>query len=308
MSEATATRSIHGAAPFANKDSTFPFLLLHADFCPFDARAWMSLLEKEADPHNPNLFENVHVFYLVGPKRDKGTEMLYSLNIYEVPVLINNKNSQVVSESMLIAQYVDELFPDINPLQPSDPLDKHNMRLFIDRYNSLSGLFYGFLLRQDKQEQEKIRDKLRKLMAKLEKDLQFIPGPYLCGDQFTLADIHIFPFMERVKVVLSHYRGFTIPEEFVHIHQWYEKCASRPSVQITCADRNDESMKAYFYLIGRTRTEFLIETYEFYAHDEVGLAKEIFKNSESPPGVNPYAEYKKKQRDGTKRLKVEEPK
>lgn len=50
-------------------------------------------------------------------------------------------------------------------------------------------------------------------MTTLDQDLHEFEGPYLCGEEFTMADIQIFPFVERIVYELGHYRQFTIPEE-----------------------------------------------------------------------------------------------
>jgi glutathione S-transferase len=277
------------------KLESYPLTLLQADFCPFANRALIALLEKEADPENPTKFENRHVCFQLGPKKDKGTELLYSLGQKTVPVLIDNdKGGKVIPESMDVVEYVDDLYPDNHPLQPSDPTGNKKMKLYMDRYGSLlPGAFYKLLLMQDSVQQQSLADDLLKLLSKLDIDLQDCPGPYLCGEQFTIADIQIFPFVERIVHVCGHFRGFIIPEELVHVHQWYKDVSDRPSVRVTTGDRDEESMNTYC-MVEQARGNYLIETYEAYAYNEVALAKKLTVES-GAPGVNPYAEYKRKE-------------
>jgi glutathione S-transferase len=274
--------------------SSYPLTLLQADFCPFANRASIALLEKEADPENPTKFEKRHVCYQMGPTNDKGTELLYSLDQKTVPVVIDNdKGGEVISESMVVVEYIDDLYPDTHPLQPSDPTGKKNMKLYMDRHDSFVSGYYKLLMMQDSVQQQSLADDLLKQFSTLDIDLQVCPGPYLCGEQFTIADLKIFPFIERIVHVLGHFREFSIPEELVHVHQWYKDVSNRPSLRALTGDRDEESMNTYC-MVEQARDKYLIETYECYAYDEVVLAKKLTVES-GAPGVNPYAEYKRKE-------------
>jgi glutathione S-transferase len=280
------------------KSGSYPLTLLHADFCPFANRALIALLEKEADPLNPTKFEKRHVCYQMGRKKDKGTELLYSLDQKTVPVVIDNdKGGEVIAESMVVVEYVDDLYTDNHPLQPSDLTVKKKMKLYMDRYGNLPGAYYKLLMMQDSVQQQSLADDLLKLLSKLDIDLQVCPGPYLCGEQFTIPDIQIFPFVERIVHVLGHFREFIIPEELVHVHQWYKDVSDRPSVRVATGDRDEESMNTYC-MVEQARGNYLIETYECYANNELVLAKKLTEES-GAPGVNPYAEYKRKKETDT---------
>ncbi len=45
-----------------------------------------------------------------------------------------------------------------------------------------------------------IRTCLKVHLDELTKDLKDSDGPYLCGDQYTLADISVLPVMQRLEV------------------------------------------------------------------------------------------------------------
>jgi len=78
-------------------------------------------------------------------------------------------------------------------------------------------------------------------------------GPYFLGDQFSIADIALLPFLERFSVSLKHYRGFDIfaVPNTDRIKLFYEKASARPSFQKT-------SQPASFY----------IDIYYHYANPE----------------------------------------
>jgi len=271
----------------------YPVTLLQADFCPFANRASIALLEKEKDPYNPVHFENVHVCFQLGPEKDPGTEWLYSLGFKTVPVLIDNTNDgKAMSESMHVVEKVDGMFPN-NPLQPSDPETKAHMKRMIGKRDGLVPAVYKLMTNQSSEEKIELTKTLLEILASMNDDLKESKGPYFCGDQFTMADIAFFPFIERVKVVLSHYRSFVFPKELSYLNEWYEEILKRPSVKITTADRDDVSLKTYF-CVQQKRDKYLIEIYESYANNEIDLGKKI-GGELSAPGVNAYAEFKKKQ-------------
>eukprot|EP00980_Cylindrotheca_fusiformis_P000692 scaffold167_cov110-Cylindrotheca_fusiformis.AAC.20 len=297
---ATASNYTTTTTTMRQPPSSAPLTLLAADFCPFANRGIIALLEKEADPLNPTNFDLQHVCYQMGPEKDPGTKWLYSLDQKTVPVLIDkSKDDKVIGESMDVVEYVDSLFPDIHPLQPSDPDMKEKMKTYIDRHGSIIGPVYKLLMAQDKDEQKQLADDLLKELTTFDKSLQELEGPYLCGDQFTMADVQMFPFMERLIIFLGHYRQFVIPDELEHLHRWYNTILERPAVQKTTADRDETSMNTYCF-VEQDRKKYLIEVYEAYANNEIDFAKKLSKES-GAPGVNPYAEYKKKQREEEKK-------
>lgn len=271
----------------------FPLTLLQSDFCPFANRALIALLEKEKDPYNPALFEQVHVCYFLGPEKDRGTAWLYSLGLKTVPALIDNSNGgKAMDESMDIVEKVESMFPH-NPLKPKDPKAQEHMKAMIEKHTkAIIGPIYMLLMEQDPEKQKEFTKTLLEKITDMNNDLKKFKGPYFCGEEFTMADIAMFPFFERMIILDGHYRGFFIPENLSHVHTWYNTIKNRPSVKITTADRDEESMATYC-CVEQDHEKYLIETYESYANNEVDLGKKIGIES-SWPGVNAYSEYKKK--------------
>ena len=129
---------------------------------------------------------------------------------------------------------------------------------------------------------------LLNLLKTIDSDLQKFDGSYLCGQQFTLADICIFPFIERIVVVLSHYRTFFIPPSLTHLVAWYEKLLSRPSVRIATANRDEASINTYCYE-QTNRKQYLLEVYECQVRGESEWFKEL-NDRKGMVGVNIYRE------------------
>jgi len=266
------------------------FTLLHADFCPFALRSWLALLEKEVDPTDPQNFEEIHCCYFMG-ERDPGTEILYGLGLKTVPVMI--VKGQIFTESTELSEFIDDMIPK-PALKPSDPTMLFNMRAFLKKHGGISTAFYKVLMNQDKEQEEEKIKKLLDLLIEFNDDLGKFEGPYLCGDQFTLADISVFGFIERVFLVLPKMKGWSMPKELTNISTWYETCQTRPSVKIAQADRGKVSQETYCFE-ELERGAYLRECYECYANNEVQVGKDVQK-ADGKPAHNAYRAYKKNQK------------
>ena len=60
-------------------------------------------------------------------------------------------------------------------------------------------------------------------------------GPYWLGAELSLADIAVYPHMERL-CVLEAYRDIAVPAECGRLREWLSVMAERPSVQQTAHD------------------------------------------------------------------------
>lgn len=271
----------------------YPVTLLQADFCPFANRAQIALLEKEDNPYDPVLFESVHVCYFLGPEKDRGTAWLYSLGYKAVPAIIDNTmGGQAMGESMDVVEKIDVMFSN-NPLKPKKAEAKDHMKTMIEKHSALIPTIYKVLMDQSVEQQKSFAKTLLEQISEMNEDLKTTKGPYFCGEEFTMADIAMFPFFERLIIFLGHYRGFVIPEKLSHVHTWYKTIQERPSVKVATSDRDEASMNTYCF-VAKERVKYLVEVYECYSNNEVDLAKKIGAET-SLPGVNGYSEYKRKQ-------------
>jgi glutathione S-transferase len=60
-------------------------------------------------------------------------------------------------------------------------------------------------------------------------------GPFLLGARPSLADTSVFPFIRRAEVVLTHYRGWAMPEgeRFAPLATWLAAMNALPGVKKT---------------------------------------------------------------------------
>jgi len=176
-----------------------------------------------------------------------------------VPTLVHDGN--VVIESGVINEYLDEVFPE-TPLRPADPLDRARMRVFCKmadeyalpatRVPTWTRTKAAQLKAMDESEFNRVvketplvdhRLKLQALkgegFSKKEFDEAYgrmdyvfdraeaalAEGPYLAGAQYTLADIAILPYVfafNQVRPDLMQSHPLT--------RTWYERVMSRPAV------------------------------------------------------------------------------
>lgn len=116
-------------------------------------------------------------------------------------------------------------------LLPTDPFDKSKMELLNDHAdNTLIPSIFTYLMGKEKNNND-LRDKMEEGFGIFERTLEESGGPYLLGDQFTLADVHLVPFMYRMDVALKHFKNYEVnKEKFPKLLDWYKTCRKRNSV------------------------------------------------------------------------------
>ena len=193
-----------------------------------------------------------------------------------VPTLVHDGNP--IRESSVINEYIDEAF-DGPSLRPSDPLGAARMREFV--YLCDEGFSAIVKLTMVKYILPKLRnrwgdDELRKqaerrptrfyqdvhsravrgeiteqelgaaqatideLLDHLERTL--MPGPWIVGSQFTLAEISIAPYMFRLAALGAD--QFWSRQRRPRINAWYDALAGRPAFK-TAVSWPDESGGGY---------------------------------------------------------------
>lgn len=154
-------------------------------FCPYAARVHLVLDAKNLPYHTVNIHLN-----------DK-PEWLFAANpLGKVPALqlVDKPNKPFVYESMLIAEYLDEVHPD-NKLYPIDPFAKLQEKLWIERFGPVATKFHqtfvdGVAAWND------ILDGL----DEFEKELKRRDTIYFGGVKPNILDYAIWPWFTRTEV------------------------------------------------------------------------------------------------------------
>ena len=207
-------------------------------FCPYAQMTWIALNEKGA-ADKTEFVEGLTIRggdYEVHPR-------LRALRRSGVPTLYQPSTGTVVDGSTECVAFVDENFGTPFQLLPKDDeLRERAQRCETLLHSIFTFPFYSMLLRQEPEEQEKAK---RKLVLAIEQLVQDYQGPFYMGDQFTVADIAVAPYFDRM-IVLEHYRDFGVPKDgpTAKWHEWSEHVLERPSVAATRQDR-DRIIEAY---------------------------------------------------------------
>ncbi|HEY8579965.1 MAG TPA: glutathione S-transferase family protein [Beijerinckiaceae bacterium] len=183
-----------------------------------------------------------------------------------VPTLVHK--GEVVVESTVINEYLDEAFPE-PPLRPADPLGRARMRLWTKREDTIhdaintitASLVFRVDLLKKTEEQRRARyegipdpakrEKWRVMLeqggessyfaealtrfAKQFRDMEkaLAASPWLAGDAFTLADAGLLSFFYRLE--MAQCAGMW-RDHFPRVREWFERARGRESFRIGVLD------------------------------------------------------------------------
>jgi glutathione S-transferase len=182
-----------------------------------------------------------------------------------VPTLVDD--GIPIIESSVICEYLDEKFPH-NPLVPADLVERARMRAWTHYIEEVAvgairvpSFNRAFLYRFEGQSQKEFEDReikprpVRKELfqrmgspkgfskEEIDKSLGELSetcrrmdeaiaknGPWIIGEQFTLADVLVMPSIDRMADLglASVWEG-----KFPRVAQWYERLQARPAFQAT---------------------------------------------------------------------------
>ncbi len=227
--------------------------LYHSPISTCSQKVRMVLAEKQLDWHSrPIRFD----------RGDHLTPDYLKLNPNGVvPTLLHD--GKVVIESSVINEYLDDLFPE-RPMRPADLHQRARMRIwrqYIDevptpsiRYPSFNAFFVPIWanisdadfaayaerlpLRKhfyqkmgrtgfSKDEIDAALERLNQSLARMEASLA--DGPWLVGEQFTLADVSIMPTVVRMEDLGLAPMWADKPR----VADWYRRLQARPAFAVT---------------------------------------------------------------------------
>jgi glutathione S-transferase len=178
--------------------------LYDAPRCPFCARVRIVLAEKDVP------YESVEIDLSDRPA------WLYEKNPSgKVPVL--EDDGWVLPESAVIAEYLEERFPD-PPLLPPDPAERAIARLLVFRFDDFSDAYYAFRRGEDG-----AAGLFGREIGHLDELLQRMP--YLTGRTYGLADVDYVPWIVRARDLF----GFSL-DPYPAVREWLQRLVERPAI------------------------------------------------------------------------------
>lgn len=192
----------------------------------------------------------------------------------QVPAL--DHDGQIITESTVICEYLEDVFPDANPLRPTDPVTRAEMRVWtkwVDEYFCWCVSTIGWermigpMARaySDAEFEEKVaripvpeqQTKWRNARAGFDKavlaeeirkigvcvrclDDRLADSEWLTGDQYTLADICNFAIAAGMQFGFPE---FVNARDTPHLLGWIDRIAARPATMRMYAEVPSEFAK-----------------------------------------------------------------
>ena len=215
-------------------------VLWNSGTCPYAQRAWIALVEKgisfeskivdlkDKDPEFETLYRRANPNPLMSSK---------------VPVLVID-NTFVYTESNVVCEAIDELWPNAPALLPMEPEARAKARAFSSIvYDSIFGgdrSAYQMAMRKINGtcwDEDAERQKFCESLAAFDASLQG-PGPFLLGSHFSLAECMAAPFCQRADAVLDHFCGINVVDlcrehRYDRAGAWWKAVLERESVVAT---------------------------------------------------------------------------
>ncbi|KAG6920031.1 hypothetical protein DXG01_010099 [Tephrocybe rancida] len=191
-------------------------------FCPYVQRGWIALEEKgiKYQYKEINPYKKERHFLDINPKG-------------LVPAV--EYKGKAIYESLVICELLEDLYPSEKPLLPTDPVSRAIARIWIDYVTkSIVPAFQRLLQAQDPAKQAELREEYNDALRKYTKEIK---GPYFLGEEFSLVDIALAPWVVR-DYVLQEHRGFN--REEVNDDAWVKYASlveKRKSVVETQSER-----------------------------------------------------------------------
>ena len=181
--------------------------------CPYVQRAVITLLEKDI-PHERTYIDLANKpdwFHQISP-------------LGKVPLL--KVNEEVLFESAIICEYLDEITP--GSLHPSDPLQRAKHRSWIEFGSNLLNCIAGFYNAPDQESFEQRRHELASKFLWLEPSLS--DGGYFSGSRFSLVD-GVYGTIFRYFDVFDLIKDFGVFDNIPKVSEWRQLLQQRPSIQ-----------------------------------------------------------------------------
>jgi len=199
------------------------------DMCPYAQRTWIALEEKQLD------YDRKLVDVRNASQRAWYVEHINPLG--KVPSIRDTSDGTVVYESEIVNEYLEQKYGgDRRPLMPADAASSAAVRLWNHHLNNkLAPAHFTYLMNKNESADITMREALEDALQYYE---SHIVGPYLIGNQFTLADVSALPFFERLIFSCRRYKGYEIPHSMGRLRAWLELAMQRPSFLVTKRPEN----------------------------------------------------------------------
>lgn len=209
------------------------FFMFPNNTCPYAQRTHITLLELDI----PFDLQTVR----------KGEDWYRKINpLGKVPAL-RLPSTDVVYESAICNEYLCDLAleSDRHSLMPKNSLMKAKIRILNHYCDELGKAQFTFLMNKDSEKDKILIQDMEKALQVYEDSLRKEGGSYLMGEVFTMADVHVFPFIQRLIITLLFFKKYEIPSaKFPLLLNWFVLCSGRESIQQSSMN-SDKTIEVY---------------------------------------------------------------
>ncbi|XVF41529.1 hypothetical protein PTKIN_Ptkin01aG0286600 [Pterospermum kingtungense] len=143
----------------------------------------------------------------------------------KVPVLIHN--GRPISESLIIVQYIDEVWNHKSPLLPSDPYQRSQALFWADYIDKKIYDSGRRIIWMEKEEQEEAKEELMQTLKTLEGELG--DKLYFGGESMGYVDVALVPYTSWFYTYETC-GNFSIEEGCPKLITWAKRCKENESV------------------------------------------------------------------------------
>ncbi|KAM3732239.1 hypothetical protein ACB098_11G045100 [Castanea mollissima] len=182
---------------------------------------------------------------------DNKSPLLLEMNLIhrKIPVIIHN--GKPVCESLVIVQYIDEVWNDKSPLLPSDPFQRGQARFWADFVDTKVYQVSMKVWTTKGEELEATKKEFLETYKILEGELG--DKPYFGGERFGYVDLTLIPFYTWFYSVET-IGGFKIEAQCSKIVAWAKRCMQKVTIVKTLPDQ-----KKVYVLLGQFRKRLRLE-------------------------------------------------
>jgi glutathione S-transferase len=194
------------------------------DMCPYAQRTWIVLEEKGLE------YDRKLIDVRNASERQWYVEHVNPLG--KVPSIRDTADGTIVYESGVVNEYLEQKFAgDGSSLMPTDAAGCATVRLWNHHLNSkLAPAHFTYLMNKNASADAEKRAELESALRYYEDNLV---GPYLLGEQFTLADVSALPFFERLIFSCQRFKQYEIPQSMPRLRAWLDMAMGRPAFLAT---------------------------------------------------------------------------
>lgn len=171
-------------------------------------------------------------------KQDQFTSGFVEINPNsKIPAMFDKSNGTRIFESGSILLYLAEKYDTEGKLLPKDFKKRTEVMNWLfwqmgsAPYIGNYGHFFSYAPVKIKYGIDRFTMEFKRLMDVLDKQLE--KNKYVCGDEYTLADIAIYPWMGRIfeGKMYGDSVKFLCLNEYKNVKRWAEELSKRPAVQ-----------------------------------------------------------------------------